>query len=374
MTLVRTVHDRPDLHHGSHNKLLTDVPAQPHGRLDAIVVPTIKTPDALRDSLVLARSLGRPLVALCSKQAQAEQSVTLGRQFGAEVLAIDLHEARPQMPAFRTDAALAKAGFPSTSDLSLKRNLGLLIARTAGWERILFLDDDIRGVYHEELGGVAAILDSGRYRAVGLRNVGFPDNSVVCHAYRAIGATQASFIGGGSMIVNPQATRSFFPDVYNEDWFFLLGDDGPFRVARSGRMMQRGFDPYANPRRAEDEEVGDTLAEGLYWLLDNGDRARVGDKAYWGDFLYRRRHFLEHILDEVETIDIEERKRAQMIDSLKAARGVSAFITPHLCDTFLQGWIDDLGIWDAFLERFPTTGETGKALAELGLAHVARNS
>ena len=32
------------------------------------------------------------------------------------------------------------------SDLSLKRNLGLLLARLMRWEKIMFLDDDIFGV------------------------------------------------------------------------------------------------------------------------------------------------------------------------------------------------------------------------------------
>ena len=30
------------------------------------------------------------------------------------------------------------------SDLSIKRNTGLLLARMLGWDRIFFLDDDIR--------------------------------------------------------------------------------------------------------------------------------------------------------------------------------------------------------------------------------------
>ena len=32
-------------------------------------------------------------------------------------------------------------------DLSIKRNLGLLLARMLGWERIFFMDDDIRDVH-----------------------------------------------------------------------------------------------------------------------------------------------------------------------------------------------------------------------------------
>jgi len=363
-----------ELHHGSHNQLIDEVPPPAKGRLDAIIVPTIHDADTLRDSLQLASDLRRPLVALCSRQAQARELIALSYRYGTDVLAIDLHEASARMPAFRADDALGESEFASASDLSLKRNLGLLISRGAGWERVLFLDDDIIGVVREEIEGAAAVLDSGRYRAVGLLNEGFPDNSVVCHANREMGGRQDSFIGGGAMIVDPLATRSFFPNIYNEDWFFLLGDNWPFRAARSGRMTQRRFDPFANPRRAEDEELGDTLAEGLFCLLDDGERPQWGDKACWADFLFRRRCFLECLLAEVDAADMDGGRRTQMTNSLKAARGASAFITPYLCNAFLQGWRSDLRTWDIFLEGFPTTGGTGKALAELGLAHVAHYS
>ena len=370
MTTIPAPSTKPDLHHGSHNHLLDDVTPRPAGRLDAIIVPTFRAVDALRDSLVLAHELGRPLVALCSGQAQARQAVALAAAYEAEVQAIDLHDVRPKIPAFRADDVLRGAGFGPVGDLSLKRNLGLLLARIAGWERVLFLDDDIYGVRRDELEGAAAVLDSDRYRAVGLRNRGYPDNSVVCHAYRAVGAEQDSFIGGGAMIVNPLRTRSFFPNIYNEDWFFLLGDGVPFRAARSGTMVQRSYDPFATPRRAANEELGDTLAEGLFWMLDNRQDPSTCDKAFWGDFLFRRRALLDHVLAEVD-IHVTDQQRATAIKAaLRAAQGASAYVTPHLCDEFVQAWTQDLRTWDAFLDRFATENALDKALSELGLAHV----
>ena len=373
MTTVPVTGTTPDLHHGSHNHLLDDVDPDPDppGHLDAIIVPTFRAVDALRDSLVLAHELNRPLVALCSGQAQARQTVALAALFRADVLAIDLHGVRPAVPHFRADDVLGGSRFASVSDLSLKRNLGLLISRIAGWDRVLFLDDDITGVRVGQLDGAAAVLDAGVHRAVGLRNAGFADNSVVCHAYRAIGAEQDQFIGGGAMIVNPLATRSFFPNIYNEDWFFLLGDGVPFRAARSGTMIQRGYDPFANPRRAANEELGDTLAEGLFWMLDDGQDPTRSDGAFWSTFVFRRRALLDHVLAEVDTQAGQLPRAAAIAASVRAARGMSAFVTPRLCQDFLHAWSDDLHVWGDFLDGFPTVGPTGieKALAELGLSH-----
>jgi hypothetical protein len=365
----------PELHHGSHNHLLTEIAADDHatGGLDAIIVPTFRSVDTLRDSMVVARDANCPLVVLCSGPADAKQSVTLGELLNTRVLAIDLHDVRPKMPRFRTDDLLGRTNFSHRSDLSLKRNLGLLMGRIAGWNRVLFLDDDIWDVRAAELPGAANLLAKG-FRAVGLRNRGFADNSVVCHAYREIGAEQDSFIGGGAMLVDPSATRSFFPNIYNEDWFFLLGDGVPFRAAVSGSMVQRTYDPFADSRRAAGEELGDTLAEGLFWLLDDDRDPQSGDAEFWGDFLYRRRTLFDHVLRLVDTNVKDESKREPIKASLREARGRSSFITPWLCTTFVRNWFHDLTTWRTFIDHFSAVAGVDKAISELGLSHVAQRS
>ncbi|MBU2662443.1 hypothetical protein KOI35_02860 [Actinoplanes bogorensis] len=340
--------------------------------VDAIVVPTFRPHHALRDSLAVAQELGCRLVALCSGPAEGWRAVELADEFGVDVIAVDLHEVWPALPRFRSDEVLARNGFVHSSDLSLKRNLGLLLGRLIGWRRVLFLDDDITQVKAAELTVAARHLDGGEFRAVGLRNTGFPDNSVVCHAYRAIGAAQDSFIGGGAMIVDPGKTRSFFPNIYNEDWFFLLGDGVPFRAAVSGTMHQRSYDPFAAGGRAIGEELGDTLAEGLFWLLDGGSALESSDAGFWGRFLARRRLLLDHVLNLVDAEVTDPARRESIKESVRAARARSSDINAWLCHSFVEAWRRDLQVWDTFLsERASCYNDPEKALAELGLAHVS---
>ena len=377
---ARATGDTSELHHGSHHQLLSFL--SPHDRrdsgvrgrgIDAVVVPTFRPHNSLRDALMLTRELSCPLVALCSGPAQAQHVVKLSRALGSEVVAVDLHDVKVALPPSSVDKLLARTGFPHGSDLSVKRNLGLLLGRLLGWRRVLFLDDDIAGVRADELPGAAAHLDGG-FRAVGLGNTGFPDNSVVCHAYRAVGGRQESFIGGGAMIVDPSQTRSFFPNIYNEDWFFLLGDGVPFKAAVSGTMVQRSFDPFASSRRAAGEEFGDTLAEGLFWLLDSGFGLENSHAAFWGDFLFRRRQFLDHVLALVDDKLGQGQRPGHIRASLRAALGQSATISPWLCDAFVDAWRLDLTVWAQFLEHFTLVDTVDKALAELGLSHVAVRS
>jgi len=368
---VRQQVDVRDLHHGTHNHLLTEESLTDAGAasLDAIIVPTAWPADALRHVMRVGRKVGCPVIALCSKSATAEQAVKLADHLNAAVLAVDVDSAVASgLPAFSTDRLLRDEGFGSQSDLSLKRNVGLALARASGWKRVLFLDDDIVVDDPQQLALAAGLLD--RYRAVGLANTGYEDNSVVCHAFRAIGGDQQTFIGGGAMMVDTASTSSFFPNIYNEDWFFLLGDGLPFRVARAGVMRQRPYDPFANPARAAEEELGDTLAEGLFWILDFGQRPASAGDGFWGDALYRRRQFIDFILTRSGAAQTPDRIRR----SLEAARGRSAEISHRLCRDFVREWETDLARWGDFLSRLPADASPGVFLRDIGIAQQVRQS
>ncbi|MBB2941067.1 hypothetical protein FB565_000771 [Actinoplanes lutulentus] len=360
--------DARELHHGSHADLLEEesLPAGSSSvRLDAIIVPTAWPVDALRHVMQIGKEIDVPVVALCSRAASAEQARRLADDENAAVLAVDVDQSLARrLPSFATDRLLHRSGFGSVSDLSLKRNLGLVLARGSSWRRVLFLDDDIHIDDPRHLHRVAGLTD--RYRAVGLANLGYEDNSVVCHAYRQIGGVQDTFIGGGAMIVDAARTRSFYPNIYNEDWFFLLGDGVPFRAARAGAMRQRPYDPFANPARALGEELGDTLAEGLFWLLDSGQNIDTAVSAFWGDALYRRRQFIDLLLTTMKNVPEHDRMRR----SLEAARGRSADITHWLCSNFVELWKADLQKWQEFLDwKVPVTSNPEKFLNEIGMSH-----
>ncbi|MBO3743100.1 hypothetical protein [Actinoplanes flavus] len=369
MTSLAVLPDIGEMHHASHAALLDDedVPADPpdHG-LDAIIVPTASKTGALRHAVQVGQEIDCPVVALCSRDASAVQAWWIAQHEGAALMAVDVDRTLAgKLPSFATDHQLRAGGFAGASDLSLKRNLGLVLARGSSWRRVLFLDDDIHIDEPKRLHHIAGLAD--RYRAVGLANHGFADNSVVCHAYRAVGGAQDTFIGGGAMIVDTARTKSFFPNIYNEDWLFLLGDGVPFTAARAGTMWQRTYDPFANPARAVAEELGDTLAEGLFWLLDSGQGIdEAGRTGFWGDVLYRRRKFIDSLIGKMTGPDHD-----RMRPSLLAARGRSADITSGLCHDFVDLWSADLQRWRKYLNRVSACDGPEKFLHDIGMSHHA---
>jgi hypothetical protein len=219
------------------------------------------------------------------------------------------------------------------------------------WERVVFLDDDIGVPDPDDLSRAAGLLAT--HAAVGLSVHGYPDNSVVCHAFRDAGGPQETFIGGGALAVEATRNRSFFPNIYNEDWFYLLdAGKGLQSVATIGRVIQAPYDPYRTPDRARAEELGDVLAEGTFWLLDQGRTVSDGDLAHWRDFLIKRRRFIERVLDMVEQSPIvRSTDRPYMVDALKAALGRLEHITPGLCVAYLRAWIADQERWQRHIRR-----------------------
>ena len=231
-----------------------------------------------------------------------------------------------------------------------KRNLGLLLARMLGWERVFFMDDDIRDVASADI--FAAIAMLGRYRSVGMRVTDFPDNSVVCHAHRETGAAQDIFISGSVLATNCFEATSFFPEIYNEDWLFFYDDAHLRRLGWSGRnATQLQYDPFSQPQRAERQEFGDVLAEGLYALLHLGAGAAVATAEYWKDFLTARDKFLENISSRVSmaTPGIQ----AKIVDAVDTARKSLAGIEPEMCENYLKAWRKDLRAWTHRLQALP---------------------
>ncbi|WIV53042.1 hypothetical protein [Amycolatopsis nalaikhensis] len=262
-------------HHHSHKNLLTSVEAgeAPQAGLDAIIVPNGRPAAYLKEAIGAAGRNNAHLLLLCSIRADASSAALEAKRAGVRVTAVDT-DLLPGwlVPTFATDKLLRGGDFHRRVDTSLKRNLGLLIALLAGWERILFLDDDIVLPDPGDLTAAAGLL--GEHPVVGLRNAGMPDNSVVCHALRDAGAPQDTFIGGGALAVGEAAFGSFFPNIYNEDWFFLLDGRRLRPTAVTGTAMQRPYDPYRDPRRARGEEARRHPGRGCLRLA--GQRLRPG--------------------------------------------------------------------------------------------------
>lgn len=347
-------------HIGSHDELLWDLSSEKVetlGTIDTIIVPTVH-PQRVGPAIDLATRLGCAIVLLCSTPWQA-QEIRARRRLptNAFVHVVPPDYEHPLLDFGEQDEA-------KHSDIARKRNIGLLLARLCGRRRILFLDDDIRGMEPSLIRKAAALAD--RYPIVGFRVREFPDNSVVCHAYRAAGGEQSTFVSGSCLLVDTYRVETFFPWAYNEDWFFFHDAVAARLVAVAGELTQLEYDPFR--RNAASEEFGDLIAEALVRAIHRG--STVGTPAFWRDAIARRGRFIDEV-----AAGVRDRMKdgllpdgARILDRLAEAKARLQEIRPTDCLAFYTTWRQNIDIWRQRLQTLPTSLTAHQAAEYLGLS------
>jgi hypothetical protein len=331
--------------------------ADGRGRLDAVIVPASRPASLLQPAIELAADLGVLLVVLCSVETKVEHvAKRVAETPGGRSLIIQISNEwnHPIFPTRTSAAEFQKANYNRANDLSTKRNLGLLLARLLGWNKIAFVDDDITVSQTENFARLAGQLS--QHKVAGMLVRRFPDNSVVCHARRLAGFSQDVFVTGAVLGVQCDSEPlSIFPDIYNEDWFFFAEEAAARRLPCVGRVTQAKYDPFANSDRARREEFGDLLAEGLYALLGGEDPSvpfheQLGGATvpYWSRFIEARREVITNTRITLRRFidwDSDNARVCSALDSLAAAENQLDAITADLCVNFLDAWRDDLDDW-----------------------------
>jgi hypothetical protein len=371
----------------SHAALSQDVSRVPApsmqsqpGRLDAIIVPASRPAFCLQPAIDLAARLDVLLVVLCSKETRADHvAERVSSSPGARALIVDLPKTwrHPKFPTRTSSHIFRKANGYRESDLSAKRNIGLLLARLHGWNKIVFVDDDVTLSRTDNVARLAGQLD--RHDVAGMIVRKFPDNSVVCHARREAGLSQDVFLTGAVLGVHCNSLPlSFFPDIYNEDWFFFAREAASRELRGVGEASQLTYNPYAKPDRARREEFGDLLAEGLFALLGQADpsarfrdQVRAATAAYWSRFIDARHEVITEttrLLSNALGRKGDNGRGLAALASLAAARNqLDHMITADDCVNFVDAWQGDLEDWQRFSSRINNVGSTRDAMEFLQL-------
>jgi hypothetical protein len=359
-------------HRSSHLSLLQPHPGgKQFGSVDAVVVPTRRPADLLVPAIDLTRGLNCPIVVLCSGDSRAPAAGSLLTDV-VGVAATVASTPRSSLLDLHTHRFASALSGPYL-DTGNKRNVALLLGRMLGWKRMLFVDDDIRGLEADDVTRVAAGVGPAGLQAVGWPYSEFPDNSVVCHALRSSGQPQEVFPGSGALLIALSGWLPFFPPVYNEDWLFLHDFVKRGQVGSARNIRQLPFDPF-DPARARREEFGDVLAEGLFNLIHVHRSVSVAMfPSYWDEVLLERRLLLAGILDRLTRPAASSRETRQCEKEFVAVRAgqdqlnrISAWSLAE----FVGAWRYDLYRWNARLQGLPRFDRITEALTWLGVTDV----
>jgi hypothetical protein len=358
-------------HYASHADLLQ--PARPgYLPVDAIVVPAARPAANLESALLLAAALNTQVVVLCSRAARVEEVLRQADGIGGvRCTAVDLEvPTSPRdlgvpvdgLPELAT-SGFAEAPIPWHGDLSLKRNLGLVLGRRCGWRTVVFLDDDIRGLSPALVENAVGTLS--HHAAAGMPATRAPDNSVVGHARRLAVGDQGVFVSGSALAVDVSRVDSFFPAIYNEDWLFLAPYLDRREVATVGSVRQDFQDPFEDLSRARDEEFGEVIGEGLIGWLHTGSLHSPLSERYWAEFLGQRAEFIETVALGCRLSDHPDAARAGV--ALEIAESARRELLPEVLAEYLAAWWADRDSWRQHLAQIEADDDLSAALDRLGL-------
>jgi hypothetical protein len=366
-----------------------DVNRQRHSRPDAIIVPASRPASALAGVIDLAAALQTTIVVLCSRQAKAEQvAERIRRAIGVRGIVVQIDEGYrlPDLTFDTSSAAFTSVSAARSTDLSVKRNVGLLLARLNGWRRIAFIDDDIT-VSAQDIARLGHQLNN--HQIAGMTCRIYPDNSVFCHARRLAKMSQDVFVTGAVLGVNcSDLPLPFFPDIYNEDWFFFAEAAARRRLTKVGEARQAEYDPYRRTERASHEEFGDLLAEGLYAVIESLNPsadlrhpdgffpsvAALATEKYWSTYIDVRRIEVREVWSRLR--DLTDRGDCGD-DVFNALRSLDAAekryldaknpITPQHCVAFLDALHGDIVKWNRLYQGTNTVRSTDDAMRRLDI-------
>jgi len=179
------------------------------------------------------------------------------------------------------------------------------------------------------------------------------------------------------LLVDVATARSFFPAVYNEDWLFLYDSLNERAVTAAGVAEQLPYDPYGTAARAEAEEFGDVIGEGLFQLLHRKAQLHEAGETLWEDFLDRRGQLIELIIERLLMIrkdgwDSQRVLEAQdAVKALTVAKDRLKQIEAGACASFVRWWRNDLVNWRDRILKLPRFTSIRKALRHLELPLVS---
>lgn len=312
---------------------------EPHTCLDAIFIPFRGRPEYVSELLSNLPEDGTPIFLLPTSHHDLAL-VDTGQRRQVEALFLDDAVFLAALRRLRCSSNRLCISYFIEWDLPAKRNYALWYARRHRFNRILLLDDDIRGLQSTTFAAGAIALQD--FVVSGFFVDDFPDTSVIGHIEIQSGLPVSTFLSGSCLFIRLDGDIGFFPPIYNEDWLFMLPHITQRHVCSLGSVRQKFYNPLADPSVALFQEFGEIIADSLFALVASNCYSERFNPTIWRKLLILRRDWLT----ELATCTSNSQHRV----IVEAARAKGAEVTEEDCVRFVGDWESDRKLWDHILQ------------------------
>ena len=181
--------------------------------------------------------------------------------------------------------------------LGYTRNYAIILAKVLGFERVLFMDDDIIIEDNSLVYEMFDLLNNADFVSAEIK--GMPDLSVVDFIMQKVGLEPYRFMSGGFLAFNLNSVAEYFLNYYNEDWIWLFMHRPEAKLVKYGEVYQLPYDPFENAiEKALHQEFGEILVEGVkrYIEIENKSNTLLLNKDFWDEIVKMRANLIKDIM------------------------------------------------------------------------------
>lgn len=186
-----------------------------------------------------------------------------------------------------------------TWNLGIARNFALDHSVLLGYEKVLYVDDDISGIDEKVIEVGFESLNVNCFVSCSLKGV--EDDSIVGHIAKQVDVIVEGpkMLSGGFLFFSPVSITHRFYNIYNEDWILQLHEKEKERIIIPYSVWHNvGQEVNLTLDQAMFQELGELVVEGL---LENNNALSM-NYSFWDGILENRIKFIEEIYDGTKKI------------------------------------------------------------------------
>ena len=268
---------------------------------ECIMVVTKNRPEILSKTLHQLANINLPAIVLDdSTNTETRQIVNNITKKGNNIYYHGTHEQKDILQKFtelgvNLDYFIIKPLGTNGWTLGYTRNYAIILAKTLGIERLLFMDDDII-IKQNIIQEMMKLLDNADF--VGAKISGMPDDSVVGYIMRELSMKPYEFLSGGFLAFNLDSVSEYFLNYYNEDWIWLFLHKPKVKLTKYGEVHQLPFNPFENAvERALQQEFGEILVDGVKKAIESKNNAALTDVHFWNRIVEKRSDLIKDVIN-----------------------------------------------------------------------------